>query len=403
MTKKSHRVLLFLILFGTMLLVGYNENIKGVSYPLIKTELGITYEQQGVMVSSFSLCFVLSCLIGGIVIGSFGVRKTFVAGFATMLAGIIGIVIPPILNLPGFVSLIALFVVVSSFGVLEVGTNALAAQLFTTKAALLLSFLHFFYGAGSILSPRVAGAIATVLNWRSIYLFSIPMVMLFLIPTTFCRFPQEDSSAQTIGGVKKVKFVTALKNPMVWIFSITLGIMVAVEVSSSNWAGLYFQDVYHMDPKKAGAAFISNYYILFTASRLVSGFAVEKLGYLRSLFIATLATIFILVLGFAFGAKGIYILPVLGFFTAVYWPTILATAIGYFKHDAPVMSSAIIVISGAVNCVIQFLIGLTNRVTGPAWGYRSCLVYAIMIVVSLVILTNCMKRPYIKTFKGAAQ
>jgi fucose permease len=260
-----------------------------------------------------------------------------------------------------------------------------------------MNLLHFFYGVGSTLSPRAAGALASTQGWRMIYLLSIPAVLLFFILSIFARFPrpeekerQEEQQAPENQAVKRTGFLTALKTPMVWLFSIALGLMVAVELCSPNWAGLYFQDVYHLDPKTSGASFVSNFYILFTVSRLLGGFVIEKVGYLRSLFITAIATILILIIGFALGERGIFILPGLGLFTAIFWPTILATAMGYFKEDAPVMTSAIIVIAGSIYSGIQFLIGLA----GPIWGYRSCLIYAVLIVVSLIVLSRYMRNPY---------
>ena len=402
MAKSSATILLFFILFGSMFVIGYVDNIKGVSYPLIKTEFEISYEQQGIMVSVLSFSFVLFCFVGGIIIGSFGAKKAFIAGFAAMVLGIILVMLPPLLRLPGFLSVAALFIVIASFGLLEVSSNALASQVFTSRAALLLSLLHFFYGAGSSLSPRIAGSIAALMDWRKTYFFSLPLVMIFFIPSVFCRFPVEKENQAGPGEIKKYRFFASFKNPMVWFFSTVLGLMVAVESCSINWAGLYFQDVYNMDPKTSGAAFISNFFIFFTLSRLVSGFVIEKIGYIRSLFIASASLLIILLVGFILGAKGILLLPVSGFFIAVFWPTILAIALGYFREDAPVMSSAIIVISGAFSSAIQFLIGLINRLIGPAWGYRSCLAYAVIIIAGLVVLARNMNHPHKAGLRNAA-
>jgi len=266
--------------------------------------------------------------------------------------------------------------------------------------------MHFFYGAGSSLSPRIAGAVSAALGWRSLYLFAVPLTLLLFIPSLIARFPKpaltgaEAAADHKKPETKKISFFTALRTPMVWVFAMALGFMVTVELCSPNWAGLYFLDVYFLDPKTAGAAFVSNFYILFTISRLLSGFAIEKIGYMRSLFIATSAVILIFALGFILGAKGIYVLPALGFFTAIYWPTLLATAMNYFREDAPVMTSAIIVIGGAINSGFQFLIGVTNRLAGPAWGYRSCIVYAILTIFSLVILVTRMRRVSHQTVKS---
>ena len=391
MSANKTSKLLFFILFGAMILFGYIENIKGVSFPLIKTEFGIPYEQQGILVSVLSLSYVLFCFIGGILIGSIGVKKSYIVGFVFMIAGLTGTFF-----LPSFLSVAAaLFVIFAAFGLFEVTVNALATQLFVARAALLMNLLHFFYGVGSTLSPRAAGALAAAHGWRMVYLLSIPLVLLFFITAFFTRFPKQEGAEQGAAeSAKKISFFTALKTPMVWFFAVSLGLMIAVELCSANWSGLYFQDVYHLDPKTSGAAFISNFYILFTASRLLSGFGIEKIGYMRSLFISTALVIVTFTLGFFLKEKGIYVLPGLGFFTAIYWPTLLAVAMGYFKEDAPVMTSAIIVIGGALNSGIQFLIGLINRHVGPAWGYRSCLLYAICIIAALIALTRNMRRPY---------
>lgn len=390
MSKPARTTLLFLILYGTMLLFGYAENIRGVSYPLIKSEFGISYEQQGIMVSLLSLGYMLFCLIGGVIIGRFGVKKAFITGYAILVLGLAGVFI-----MPGFISVAAaLFLVFAGFGLFEVSLNALATQIFVVRAALLMNLLHFFYGAGSSLSPRAAGSLAARLGWRNVYILTIPLALIFFVPSLLARFPDADDRLGKTGG-KKTGFFTALRVPMVWIFSVVLGLMMAVETCSVNWAGLYFQDVYQMDPKTTGAAFVSNFFIFFTASRLLCGFAIEKIGYMRSLFIASILTFLTFLLGFILGPKGIYILPGIGVFVAIFWPTVLARAMGYFRGDAPVMTSAIIVIGGALNSLIQLLIGLCNRLVGPAWGYRSSLFYSALAIAALAVLSRRLRRPYV--------
>ena len=390
MSKRVRSVLLFLILYGTMFIFGFVENLRGFSYPLIKTEFGISYEQQGMLVSVLSLSYVLFSLSGGILLSRAGIKKAILTGFVVMILGLIGIFF-----MGGFLFVAAaLFFVSAGFGFFEVGLNALGARIFTARAALLMSLLHFFYGVGSSISPRIAGVLTARLGWRYVFFLSIPLVLIFFVFTLLARFPSEEDEGRGKSGAVKIGFLTALKTPMVWIFSLVLGLMVGVEMSSANWAGLYFQDVYQMDPKTVGAAFISNFFIFFTVSRLLSGFAIEKIGYMRSLFIAVLASFVILFIGFALGAKGIYVLPVLGIFVAIFWPTTLATAMGYFGGDAPVMTSAIIVLAGALNATLQFLIGLTNRFLGPAWGYRSCLFYSALTIAVFIVLSRCLHRPY---------
>jgi fucose permease len=385
MDNKYRRVFLFFILYGVMFLFGFIENIKGVSYPLIKEEFGASYEQQGIMVSALSMSYVFFCALGGFCIARYGVKPDFLAGFFCMTLGLGLIYLMPSWRTTSA----ALFVVFAGFGLFEVGLNALATQLFTRRAALLMNLLHFFYGAGSSASPRAAGVLAAHYNWRFLYLASIPLVLVFFILALAVKFPAKPEAGAE--GGKDIGFFDALKNPMLWLFSAVLGLMVVTEMSSTNWGSLYFQDVYSLDPKTSGAGFVSNFFILFTISRLLSGFLIEKIGYMRSLFGAVLAVTGIFAAGFALGKDGVYLLPALGFFVAILWPTLMAAAMGYFGRHAPVMTSAMIVLGGLLNSGVQLLIGFINRFFGPAWGYRSCLPFAFVLLAALLVLRRKMK------------
>jgi hypothetical protein len=64
----------------------------------------------------------------------------------------------------------------------------------------------------------------------------------------------------------------------------------------------------------------------------------------------------------------------------------MAVAMGYFGRQAPVVTSAMIVVGGLVNSGVQLLIGFINRFVGPAWGYRSCLFFVFALLVAMVFL-----------------
>jgi fucose permease len=254
-----------------------------------------------------------------------------------------------------------------------------------------MNLLHFFYGAGSVISPRAAGVLAGYYNWRFVYLACVPLVLVFFVPALGVKFPAKPGAGTETG--KDMGFFDALRNTKVWFFSVVLGLMIAAEMSSTNWGSLYFQDVYSLDPRTSGAGFVSNFFVFFTVSRLLSGFLIEKIGYMRSLFGAILAVIGIFVAGFALGKNGVYLLPALGFFVAIFWPTLMAVAMGYFGRHAPVITSVMIVLAGLLNSGIQLLIGYINEFFGPAWGYRSCLLFAVILLAALLVLHRKTRHP----------
>jgi len=396
---RLRRAILYAILFGTMLMFGLIESVRGVSFPLIRNEFDLPFERQGLMVSLFSLAFVLSNIIAGIFLGRFGIKSSAFAGYSSICLGIAFVFFVPGFSLVAF----SLFVVFFGFGFLDVGMNALASRLFVTKAAMQMNLLHAFYGIGSIIGPLVAGLVVTVggHGWRSAYVLMLPVVLLLFAMAVFARFPRDDTATaepecDTNANASHKTFFDALRSPMVWLLALALGIGVAVESNTSNWGPLYFYDLYEIDPATDGARFLSVFFLLFTVSRLVCGPIVERAGYVRSLIAATALTLVVLVVGFSLGARGIFVLPALGFLVALFWPTLMAVSIVSFGRDAPVFGGALIAISGIVNTASQYLVGLTNRIFGPAWGYRSTIVYTVALVVLLSFVYRELRRRKVK-------
>ena len=399
--KKNWRVLPFILLFSSMLIFGLTENYKGVTYPLIKADFSASYEQHGLMMFSLSFSYVIFCTLGGIVLSRFGVKSAFILGSIFLSTGLLSVYL-----MPNYITTIAAFVLIfGGFGLIQVGAIALASRVFVTKTGMLMNIVQAFYGIGAFIGPITAGLFLTNntgFNWRFLYLFSVPLSLCLLIPVIFLKIPEykhvnndtedlkpSDSTQPLIDQPasvnKKPGFLDALRTPSVWLLSIILGLILIIEMSSANWGTLYFQDNYGMDPRTSGAAFISAFFILFTVSRIVCSGFIEMIGYFKFLIGLSVLIFIFLAISFSIGAKGIYILPVIGFFIGPLWPTIMAICIVHFGKNTPVMTSAVIAIGSTINAVMQFQIGLINRLIGPAWGYRSVLIYALVFFIFLII------------------
>ncbi len=388
-SQRKRTVLLYAIIYATMFLFGLVENIKGVSYPLIKSEYGVDYESQGGLVSLTWFGYVLFCLAASLFMQRFGIKKSILAGYLLVGGGAIATLAAPTF----WTAAAALLVINAGFGFFEVGSNAMGTVVFVGKAALMMNLMHFFYGFGAILGPKSAGVLTDTFafSWRQVYiamLIPVGLVFIFILAT---RFNGRTTDEEADEKPSKITFFGALKMPIVWFFCLTLGFMEVIEFGAANWGGLYLKDVYGLDPRVAGASFVSLFYVLFTVSRLFSGLAIEKIGYLRSLFLALGCTILVYLVGFLLGEQGIWILPASGFFIAIMWPTMMAVAMNVFGADAPAVTSVIITVSGAINGVFQMVIGLTNQYAGEAWGYRSSLLYAGVVLVMLFLLSRKIK------------
>ena len=159
--------------------------------------------------------------------------------------------------------------------------------------------------------------------------------------------------------------------------------MEVIEFGASNWGALYYRDVYGFDVTKEGALFVSMFYILFTASRLFSGFLIEKIGYFVSLFSSLVIVIVIYVVGFLCGPHGRWVIPFTGWFIGIMFPTYMCLLKQIFGAESSRIPSIVIFLLGATNGLVQLLIGSINECIGNEWGFRCNVIYTLIPFILL--------------------
>jgi fucose permease len=383
---KNNRLHIPLVLFafGNMCLMGFFNSMKGVSFPLIRNEFNVSFSNMGLLTALISYSMVSFCIVSGNFLHRFGLKKNILMGFLFTSLGVGSF------YFTGSFWMAACFFIIlqAGFGFLEVGINGLGAKIFTVKSGLMMNLLHFCYGLGAATGPRFMGYMVNRgTSWHRVYPLSLIPVGIMLVFSLIVRFPGRPEARTE----QEPSFWSFLKNPLVWHLGCILGFSGVVEGSSVNWSGLYFQDVFGLDPSVTAAALISMFYLLFTVSRLISGFVIEKIGYLRSLIVSCFAIIIIFTAAFSLGLRGIYLFPVIGFFVSLMWPTTLAISVVLFKEHAQTVSSAIICIASVLGGIIHYGIGLTNRFLGAAWGFRSVLIYSVILALFLFLLKKQMR------------
>lgn len=374
-------IIVMAIIYSTMLLFGLIENIKGVSFTLIKDEFQVGYSSQGGLASFSWFGYVLFCIVATFSLEKFGTKKSLSFGYLFTALGCLLV----FLSNNFYTVSMSLMVVWMGFGFFEVGGNALATTVFKSNSAILMNLMHFFYGFGAVLGPKFAGKIVDIfdLSFRGIYLITLIPILIVLGIIVFTKVDM-DNSKEEEKGTMKIK--DALKNKYVWIFSLCLGFMEVIEFSAANWGAFYLRDAFDINPLTVGATFVSAYYIFFTISRLFSGFVIEKIGYTKSI-IYSLVTMFILyIIGFSSGINGTFILALTGFFIGIMWPTLMCVAMDVFKKDAAIATSVIIVLSGTINGVMQLATGVINEYIGDIWGYRLSTLYVLIPLVIIIYI-----------------
>ena len=384
--SSTTRILLIIITYATMVVSGVVENLKGVTFPLIKDVFNASYDFQGYLVSISWYGYVIFCLVSAVVTEKYGVKVGIACGYICILVGC---------TMTGFVPnfflvIISLMAVWMGIGFWEVSINALAQNIFTANSAIYLNLMHFFYGIGAIFGPQIATFLLqfSTDSYKGVYkLVVVPVLFVFLLLLcTPFNLPSSKECGNNANSPKpQVKLTVGgvLKMPYVWLCSLTLGFMEVIEFSASNWGGLYYRDVYGFSIEKEGARFVSMFYVLFALTRLFSGFIIEKLGYYTSLFLSLIIVIIIYIVGFLLGKIGIWVHPFTGFFIGMQFPTFMCLLMQVFKENTSLISSVVIFLSGATNGLIQLLIGYINEYIGNAWGYRATILYTLIPLILL--------------------
>ncbi|AEF80720.1 MFS transporter [Leadbettera azotonutricia] len=399
MPEKKYNPLLLVVIYGDIALYGFVSSMRGVTFPLIKNGFGASYYEQGLMTALISFVAVCFCVIPGMFMSRFGLKKTIASGFIVMSLGMASLYLASSF----WMAAALLLILQAGFGFFEIGLNGMGVRIFTVRSGLMLNFLHFFFGFGAIGGPRLAGFLINKLglSWQHVYPIAlIPVFILFAV-SMIAQFPgkmkneeavsNQPEARKTETAPDQISIFRALKEPMVWIFGLIMGFVCSIEACSISWSGLYLQDVFGLDPATTGAAFVSAFFLLYSLSRLFGGFFIEKIGYVKVTIAASFITTILLLASFCLGRPGIYLLPVSGIFIALPYPTILAVSIGVFKEKAQAMSPAIISIAFVLNGLAQFGFGISNRFIGAAWAYRSCVLYGIVLIILSLKLRSMMK------------
>ncbi len=151
-----------------------------------------------------------------------------------------------------------------------------------------MSWLHCFWGVGTIISPYIMSYALMHNSWTDGYRmvsclqFVILAVLLATIPlwkiNKFTIFEKRNSAVLGIRGALKIKGVPYL---LIGFFAYC-----AAEATTMLWASSYLESTRGLT-KEAAAGFGALFFIGLTAGRFISGFITDKLGDNKMIYLGT--------------------------------------------------------------------------------------------------------------------
>jgi fucose permease len=289
--------------------------------------------------------------------------------------------------------MIILFAIPYGFGAgaIDAALNNYVAVHYSSKH---MSWLHCFWGVGTIISPLVMSYSLTNATWNtgyriiSIIQLGIGIIMLLTIPIWKVNAPKAEIQAERS---HSIGIIDAFK--IKGVPSLLLGFFgyCAAESTAMAWSCTYLVEAKGIDEPTA-AAFASSFFIGMTVGRFLGGFIMDKLGDKNMIRLGTV----IIFIGIA-----LMLIPIdnttisliglitIGLGCAPIYPCIIHSTPNNFGAEN---SGAIIGIQMASAYTGSILIPPILGVIGKYFSFNIFPIYIAIFVILMIIMTE-------KTFK----
>lgn len=274
-------LLLLAVIYLAFISLGLPDSLLGSAWPTIRTALDVPLSYMG---------FVSMIISGGTIISGL-MSERLTKRFGTKYVTLISVLLTAI-ALFGFSTVkefyqLCLWGIPYGFGAgaIDAALNNYVALHYKSKH---MSWLHCFWGVGTIVSPYVMSYALVHSNWSNGYRtvsylqFGIAAVILLTLP--FWKANKSADEAENSGELLGLK--GALKIKGVPYLLTGFFAYCAAEATTMLWASSYLEGV-RGATKDEAAAFGSLFFIGITAGRFLSGFISDKIGDNRMIRIGT--------------------------------------------------------------------------------------------------------------------
>jgi len=378
MRTKQSKTTIFLLTAGCFLaffVFGFTDNLKGPTLPAMLAELHFDYGVGGNIFFGEYLGFLIATLITGILADKFGLKTVMLMAGVALVIGVSGY--------SGFDSAfplwISLFIVGMGLGALELGPNAIIVNLHHERKGLFLNLMSVLHGLGSMVAPLFASWLFTLdISWRTVYRWDLPLIAFFILIFLFLRFPKsEEQTRLDFREIPRVAFKGQLP-----LFHIAIAAYVAAEIGMASWLVTFLQQARGQDVTASNQA-LSLFFALLMLGRFIGGFVVHRIGYLRSILIATLGAIVSVVIGLFGTGNLVYFLPVTGFFFSIIFPTITAAASDLRTEKINTVLGVLFTFAGLGGLIGPWLIAWGSEILNLQAGFAINIALLAVLLVSI--------------------
>ena len=261
---------LLALIYLAFISLGLPDSLLGSAWPLMHLEMGVPISYMGIITMLISGGTIVSSLMSDRLTRKFGAKILTVASVFLTVIALFGF------SFANNFSMLIVFAIPYGIGAgaIDAALNNYVALHYKAKH---MSWLHCFWGVGTIVSPFVMGYALTSSTWNNGYRivgFMQLVIGIILLLTLPVWKVNEDVVSTTSEDVGLFKALSIKGVPF-----LLLGFLAycAAETTTMQWASTYFVEVKGISIERA-ASFASLFYIGITAGRFISGFITDKLG-----------------------------------------------------------------------------------------------------------------------------
>ncbi|WP_274651145.1 MFS transporter [Paenibacillus humicola] len=313
-------LLLLSVVFGGFLIFGFSENIKGPAIPLMQADFSLNEKQLGLLLALNSLGYLVACTFTSALAGRIGIKWTGITAFGSMAVS--GVLIYLSVNYALLSA--SYFLMYIGNGMLEIGLAIMAARIFTKNTGTMMNLSHFFYGLSSTVAPVIAAAMmgwklfGSELGWRGMYLLTLSLSVLPVIPSLFGKFPVQEHSRED-----RISLRILVRDPIAWMIVAILSFGVVSEMAVGSWLVNFLEKAYDWTIPKA-SGMLSLFFLFFTLARLLLGPVTDKIGYTVSVMLFAAFSGACSLTAILIGEPGAVLFAVAGAGIAPIYPTVMA-------------------------------------------------------------------------------
>ena len=262
---------LLMMIYLSFISLGLPDSMLGSAWPAMNVSLNAPLWGAGLVQMLISFCTIISSLNSTKLIRRFGTGKLTAISVATTALALLGF---SLAKNYAFLLLMAVPLGLGA-GAVDAGLNNYVALHCEAKH---MSWLHCFWGVGTIIGPMILSAVLRVggswaTGYRAVGLIQCAVSALLFATLGMWKcgnIQQEEHGAKTLS-VWEVLSLPGAKAGMV-----TFLCYCAVESTLGLWGATYISQVRGVDEATA-ASFGAMFYIGITAGRAISGFMAMKL------------------------------------------------------------------------------------------------------------------------------